>query len=491
MNSLRFDSKIWPVFPIFVFLVLSVFTVLLNSPITFALDDSYITVANADLLLHGGSDAFGNSAPTGATSPLHLFLLTLFGTVMELRLANFLLSLTWAAAYGIGLWKLLSDVTENQLVAASGTALGFVVGLSWAMLLNGLETGLAMAAVIWALWCSLRDRDTPLVIIVAALPFLRPEFAALSLFLAISAIWRLRREPALLLRLTIIGVLVMAALAVMTYHLTGHLLSPTAAAKKAFFDEPPLDYAGRLLQTTEAIATSPILFPLLGIALLPLSKEGRVYALYALIFLLVMAAELPVTLFHNDFRYLYPLLPLGIAGWGLLIGRFPKLWPLAGATLGVLIAFPHTGWQSYRTTLEFNREQETIALWVEDNLPANARILVHDAGYVPWHTRFVADPPRSFQLVDAVGLKSTAAMARHQEITFRSHGVERGAAIAQIAADADVQYAIILDRPFWRDIEFDLRQAGWDCKKLFSNPEGYQVFALSPPGTSRTAAANP
>lgn len=474
----KLDKKYWFVFPVLVLGSLVIVSIIENRPINFVLDDAYITIANAHILVQGGTDSFGNRVPTGATSPVHLAVLALLGHAMDLRLASFGLSLSFAALFATGLWMLLLRVTKSYFVAACGTVLGLVGGYSWAMLLNGLETGMAMAAVTWALWCSQERRDTILAVIVGFLPFIRPELAALSVFLLVSLLWRARHEKARLALLLCIALIVGSVLALAALGLTGHLLSPTAAAKQFFFDEQPLSFGRRLALTMSAVIASPIAVPLFGLVFLPALRDGWAFLCFVFAFLVVFAEQLPVALFHNDFRYLYPMLPLGIAGWGVVFGRLPKLKLMSIAALAVLATFPAQGWRFYRESIDFYAAQEEVAIWVEVNIPSRARILIHDAGYVPWHVRFVAEPSRDFELVDVVGLKTPGAMRAHEELTFPSHGTERGAAIARIAREADAQYAIILDRPFWADIEGNLRQAGWRIEMVFANPAGYQVFKI-------------
>jgi hypothetical protein len=69
-------------------------------------------------------------------------------------------------------------------------------------------------------------------------------------------------------------------------------------------------------------------------------------------------------------------------------------------------------------------ENEGVADWIRRNLPRDARIAVHDAGYLAFAT--------DRHLIDIVGLKTPDARLVHQAITAPSGGAARGEALAQI-----------------------------------------------------------
>ncbi|RWR30065.1 hypothetical protein D2T31_09240 [Sinirhodobacter populi] len=482
MNWSRFDKGYWLLLPLFVFVVLTIATIIENRPIDFVLDDAYITIANAELLLRGGMDSYGNAGPTGATSPVHLFLVALLSFFLDVPVASFVWLFVLAAVYAAGLWRLLMAVGRSPFLAACGTLTGLIAGLAWVNLMNGLETGMAMAVIAWAACFSQQRRDMPLAVLAGVMPFVRPELAVLALFLALSTAWRLRGEPARLIRLAVVAALVAAVLAGLAWHFTGHVFSPTAEAKSAYFDEAPANFKNRLAMAFHALTLSGIVWPLVGLALLPALRDGWVYLGYVLAFFVASAISLPVAVYHNDYRYLYPFLPLGIAGWVAVAAQIRQIIPvLALGTLCYVIAFPTVDWRYYRSAVKWNAAQEPIALWAEQNLPDGARILIHDAGYFAWHSRLVADPPRDFVLIDAVGLKTPSASRFHAEFTAPSRGRDRWKAVDQIAREGRAEYAIIANVGFWGDIETYLRDAGWSVEPVYPNPGRYQVFALQPP----------
>ena len=71
------------------------------------------------------------------------------------------------------------------------------------------------------------------------------------------------------------------------------------------------------------------------------------------------------------------------------------------------------------------RERPALALWLQSNVPADARILIHDAGYLAYATRY--------ELIDLVGLKTPESIRFHERYTVPSNGTQRDEAINQIA----------------------------------------------------------
>src|SRR6185437_14310541 len=72
------------------------------------------------------------------------------------------------------------------------------------------------------------------------------------------------------------------------------------------------------------------------------------------------------------------------------------------------------------------RELVNTAMWVDTNVPADAVVLVHDAGAISTFAHRRA--------VDLVGLKTPSSIEAHRRLTAPSCGRDRPAAIADIAA---------------------------------------------------------
>ena len=126
-------------------------TLVVNPDIIFPLDDAYITIGNAELLIAGGIDNYDNESPTGATSLIHLILLACLAIVVPTPSANFILSMVSTGLYTFGLYRLLDRDNAGKFVPLFGTLVGLFAGNTWFQLMNGLETGLALAAITWAL----------------------------------------------------------------------------------------------------------------------------------------------------------------------------------------------------------------------------------------------------------------------------------------------------------------------------------------------------
>ena len=455
--------------------VLVALSLAINPARLFPLDDAYITLENARILLGGSDPSYGTGAPMAATSVLHLALLAGLGRVLPLVVANHALMVAAAALYAAGLFRLLRAVGGDRLVATTGTLAGLTAGAAWFQLMNGLETGLAMAAVSWVAVLLVTRRFVPLALMAGFLPMLRPELALLSLTLGLAAVWEFRVAPRRLVPLAGLAAVGLAGAAGLALLITGSLWPATAGAKTAFFAEagqPLFVKYGIVALVLLTGALTPIL---LGLVVLHRVPRGWALGLFALLFLAAAGWSLPGGLVHNDSRYLYILLPLGMAGLAAVAAGHRLLRAgfvvLAG---GYLLAFPVHGWPTYRAGLAVTAGQEALAAWARKSLPADARILIHDAGYIAWRT--------DFALVDLVGLKTPSSVPVHRAITLPSNGRSRGQAVARIAASAEVSHAIIHDDPFWGIAADGLRDAGWRLDPLRPDaPGGYRIYALTPP----------
>ena len=114
-----------------------------------------------------------------------------------------------------------------------------------------------------------------------------------------------------------------------------------------------------------------------------------------------------------------------------------------------------------------------VANWCNKHLPPNSTLLIHDAGYIAYGTRFKA--------VDLVGLKTLWAVPYHRDLTFPSNGLRRGEAIDRIAQRARPDYLLVLCR--WEQIfhiASELRQCGWRLDELTTDPPfNFRVFRIT------------
>jgi len=448
---------------------------LLCRPVTFPLDDAYITLHNARVLLEGSDPNFGVSALVGATSPVHLALVAGLGLFLDLPLASYLLNLAAAILYGVGLARLALQVQSSHWVAAGIVGLGLLAADAPYHLFNGLETGLAMAAVAWALGLALSGSPVLLPLLCGLLPFIRPELAILSGTLLAWRAWKQRGRPE-----RIVLDLALAALAAMPWLLwswiaTGSVMPLTASAKRAFFAEEAYPLLLKLRLVFVVLAQSGLAAILLmAVFAKRLSIAGP--ALLSLgVILLTFALTFPGGLSHNFHRYLYPLLPLGLLGWAVAV-RDSRImaWAFAGLIAVYLLIGVRT-WPHVAEGRHFTAELDSAAQWSREHLPADARVLIHDAGYFAWSTPFA--------LFDVVGLKTPSSIEDHRRWTLPSRGRERDVAVHEIAKRHRVTHAVILDAEFWGDLADDLRRHGWQLKPLREPAgTGYVVYELTPPG---------
>lgn len=465
----------------------------------FAFDDAYIVLHNAEVLLSGGRDPnfAGTPALVGSTSPVHLALVAGLGLVLPLPWALHVALWLGVALYAFGVFRLSRLLGATGPAALVLAACGLLAGRAPHQLLNGLETGLAMAAVSWALVFAVdrrfgRGPRLGLSALCGLMPFVRPELGLLSVMLFALVAWRLvtecERRAALraLAGCAVVAGLAAAPWLVWNLAATGHLVPVTIAAKRAWFAE-----AGQPLGSRAGTVASALLVFLLGLGplalaglvFLPGTAAGRLGGLFAVLFLAAYSLSLPGALFHNDQRYLYVLLPILLMGAAAafrdargprsLVARRPLVY--AGLlALPALLLFPG-GWSQHLDQVEFTRREcDGVADWARRNLPGDARLLIHDAGYIAWDT--------PFPLGDLVGLKTPSSIPDHLALTLPSGGEERPEAMARIAERSDATHLVVLDE--WDglfDITAGLRSEGWALEPL--RTEGaYDVYRLDAPG---------
>jgi hypothetical protein len=198
------------------------------------------------------------------------------------------------------------------------------------------------------------------------------------------------------------------------------------------------------------------------------------------VFFVVAAAIFPFAPQMQGGRYVIVFVPFGVLGFAVgMRAERVLVRRLAGGLLAFAVAYGLA-----RLPEAFAAEREAIAFtsgeladtarWLDDNLPAGSRLLVHDAGYVSEATPFA--------LVDAVGLKTPASAELHRRLTRRSCGERRGDALAAIAAQGRVTHLVELTA--WEQrfgIARSLTERGWAVRSLRQSRAGYSVYALAPP----------
>ncbi len=374
----------------------------------FPIDDAYITLSNAQGVLDGHDDNYGVSPLVGATSTVHLALVAALATIVPLLWAGALAAWIAAAAYAAGLLLLAQRCSLTRAETLLLLAVGLFVGLTPPHLMNGLETGLAMALVTWALVLAMGPPTPLLPVLLGLMPFVRPELAILAAILLAHQTcrrWFAGERLAILLDGATMTLAAAPWLSWMWME-TGALVPQTAGAKRAFFAQESMPWDVKLQVVAYAVGQLFLHVGPLAVAMIGLRTRwvGRLALLFAAVMLALFAQQFPGGLNHNGQRYLYLFVPLLLAGFAFALqaaGESERRWVrgLGLLSIAYAIASAPANLGTYASDIEFSRkEMAGVAEWVTENLPAGARIAVHDAGYIAFAT--------DRTLIDVVGLKT-------------------------------------------------------------------------------------
>lgn len=458
------------------------------------LDDAYITQHNARALLDGVDPNFAEATPLhGSTSAIHVAILALLGLVAPLAYAQFWFGVFAGLLYVFGLVQLARVSGAAPWSAALFATLALIVGDTPHHLLNGLETGLAMAAITWLLvaLASPGGERWAVPLLAGSLPFLRPELAALSGLLLVAVAFD---SPTRMQ--TFVTMCTRAALAAAPWALwytieTGFPWPPTIEAKQLYFAEWcfPLSrrwelFAPPLLRFTLLVGT-----PLLGLVVLGRNWRGRAALIFTTLLLTVNLLKFPTSIDQYEHRYLYVLMPL--LWWGLAdaLFRSPQLWLRRAAFSVLAVAAVHSSvalpsrFEWHRNVLRgIQRDSGETVAWLKTHLAPDARLLVHDAGFISVDTKFA--------LVDLVGLKTPSSVPVNREAGEQvcGHG-QQGVVAAIIAFQQRADTFVVMNT--WDNV-FQLRdgleQMGFVVTRLDEErgESVYRVYKLSPPNELRS-----
>lgn len=423
-NSTALNWRIEPWLVLAVAALLAVLFYLIMSAsifrVGFPLDDSWIHLTYARNLAEHGEWAFRlGERSAGSTAPLWTFLLSIG---FFLHLAPYV----WTYLLGWAVLTLLAVCAENAARALvtvykpripwAGLFFVFAWHLTWSAV-SGMETllhGLIILAVLSALIGNSK-RYLALGLLAGLSIWVRPDGLTLLGPLLFTGLlseksWKLRGEAFWKILLGF-GALFFPYL-LFNLALSGNPLPNTFYAKQAEFGAywlaKPL--AERISDYLWPILASPFLV-LIPAALAWLVKNIQKQnwgALASLIwflgYLAIYFTRLPA---YQHGRYIIPALPIMYL-WGILgllelvslsqLSRYIK--PLWLITLAVLtLAFEFIGARQNANDIYWiESEMVTTARWVEENIPADARLAVHDIGALGY---YVENP-----LVDMAGLIS-------------------------------------------------------------------------------------
>lgn len=458
-----------------------VWVVAMGEP-AFPLDDTYITLHNADVLLRGSDPNYGVSPLVGATSSVHLLLVAALGLLFPLPWAGALATWLAAGAYLAGLLFVAQRHSLTRSESAHLLIAGALSGFLSCHLLNGIETGLAMALVVWGMALSAERRGPLLPVLLGLMPFVRPELGLLAAVLGIDRAWMRWRTGEIrgLLQDALIVALVAAPWLVWIYVETGAFLPQTMNAKRYFFAEEAQDLSAKLsfvlmCAIKVIVQTGPLVIGAIGLVRL---RVGHAVILAVLAILVLYAVYFPIGVSHNEYRYLYALVPIFPVGFAVALHHASptrRRWLARGlfacAAWAVVLSWHMLSVYAQGIAITRN-ELFGVSRWIDTNVPLDARIALHDAGYIAY--------ANDRALTDVVGLKSPAAVAAHATITAPSHGARRVEALSQILLETRSNYLIVLTS--WDKvghITVGLMNQGWTVEPLRDGV--YRVLRLTPP----------
>ncbi len=459
------------------------------------LDDAYISLHSAQVLHWGGDPNFPNVPPlAGITNAPYTSLLWALLPFMPPLVALEAASWLGVLCYALGLVALGRAFRLPLLAVLALTALGLTIAKVPYQLLNGVETGMAMGVTAWIL--ALVRSNTAWSRRAAALlcgvaPFLRPELIALCGLVLLAVFVEDSRQQGSILQAVrhsapLWAVALLAALPWLLWYgvSTGSVIPLTIAAKRFFFADgcAPSDYRWNLLEMAVRLFVAVFGIVLVALVFLARSTLGRLAAVFLPVFFLVYYEQLPSALLHYQGRYTYVLVPLLFFGLASGLGdrvvgaRRAACVLLVLSCLQTAVRFSFHWNQFLQHRDQATRSLTSVAAWTSANLPPGATLLIHDAGYISYATRF--------HLVDFVGLKTPSSIDYNRRYTYGRCGAGPAFAVSEIARQSGAEYLIMTDD--WDNVfrvTPGLRMLGWRVEEINRSAD-YHVFRLMAPRTS-------
>jgi hypothetical protein len=450
-----------------------------DRPWVFTVDDAYITLHNAQALWRGSDPNFGAPGLYGATSPAHLLLVAAAQRLLPPVPAQLTLSVLAFALYlrNAAVMAARSGAAAWQVAVVLGAAtLG---GWSLFHLFNGLESGLAAAAVGGLILLIERGPSRSAALLCGLLPFVRPELGLLSAAALARQAWIRRGQGAGWIRAAGVDLLLAAGAAApfLAWNLaTFHAVLPNTVSAKRWYFADAFTWRQNLAVVVDVTAKAfgPMM---LGLLLAPRSSLKAGLLLFVALFYAGYGLMLPPALAWVNGVYLFVLTPVWLWGLCKIAARrrlFVAVSALMAAWLTVTLPAQVRAFAAFTAQV---RDGLAVGRWIGAALPPGAVVLVHDDGAV-------AEGNRA-RLVDSVGLKTPWVPAVHARVTAPSQGRRRGEAIDEIARRAGARYVVAFHDParFWYATATDLSARGWTLTLVRPRrvENGYDVFRLEPP----------
>ncbi|GAB4472132.1 MAG: hypothetical protein Kow0088_06500 [Anaerolineales bacterium] len=383
----------------------------------FPLDDAWIHQTYARNFASGYGWSFEAGEPSGgATAPLWTVLLS---AGYRLNLNPYLWAFMLGISFLIGV-GFLAVYSFQQLHASLGWV-GLFFLLEWHFIwasVSGMETMFAVFLII-GIYFLLKRRGFGwgIACFLSASIWIRPDLLSLFLPVSVSVFLDFRkRVKRKLIFLSPLSIVVLSFLAYLIFNqsISGDWLPTTFYAKQAEYAElRALPYGLRFWQQVSMPLIGGGLFLIVGFVYrsFELLKRkdwlGVAWIIWYLLMVGLYAERLPVTYQHG--RYMIPPMVVyflvGLEGsiafgqrwmrkqhWSwILIRAWILSWVL------VTVSFWWLGGRAYAKDVQLIETQMVdVAKWVENNLPQDSRIAVHDIGAIGYFTQF--------DLVDLAGL---------------------------------------------------------------------------------------
>ena len=464
---------------------------LLRARPVFPLDDPYIAL-HAAQVLHWGRDPNFPGVPAlyGVTSAPFLALVYLLLFALPPLLALDMACWLGVLAYVLGLVRLSRQFGLARSEGVSLIVLGLVASFVPFHLINGLETSWAFAAVTWTLALGSGDRRNWKwsALLAGVTASIRPDLLPFAVLVAAALTYKVYRAEVSARRAVAWGAM-FVALALLPgvpwmlwyWHATGVPYPLTGVAKRyclATAKELWTNKAGieGLIWVVYLISCGPLVVALVRAARRPMTKA--VLAFVA-VFLVAVYVQFPPALIWNWFRYPIVLTPMMV--WAMAVGMKQadvELRRRAARLLRVgliysLVLCPVSIYTYLHECRYYDGGLHDLVAWCRQNLPSDARVMVHDAGYMAYAT--------DYRLIDLVGLKTPEAIPLHRRYTWPTAGADRAKAVAALALETQAEYLVIVRN--WEimvRLPDDLRSLGWRVDPLRTDG-AYRVYRLTAP----------
>lgn len=444
-------------------------------------DDPYIFDHSVEGILAGKETRFINSSPWhGVTSPAFVAALLAFNRVLSLDVAHWVVGTLSTLLLASGLYVLCRRTTLHPGLSVVVVLTGLLNRFTIIQITNGLETGMAMAAMAWGL-VVLDHKKPPLwgYAMMGVIYFIRPELAILT---AIFGVYMLIKRPDGYLQGLLVTGLVFAVCAGVLWYASGMLVPKTLSAKTYFFALGCDTNFSKFLSISHQFLLFLFFFGIFSIGFVFVSESQLKYFIFifAFIFLCSYFIRLPF-LYSNHFRYLGIFVPFAVLGWATWLAKQKPILGVDSRAIGgfvVVLTLVFAGSSLHYFSLEHHKYSDdnlATARWVATNVPKDAIVMVHDAGAI--------SRVGEQRLVDIVGLKSPASVDIHRRTTFASCGGDT-TAIVDIAQSTGASYLVTLLE--WDDgkaFTKTLADKGWAVERVdhMRGETLFRVYKITPP----------